>query len=65
MTIRQRRKEKGLTQIDLAKLMNVNQTAVSQWERGIVMPRMKKCIKLARILECSVDEIFIQSNKGA
>ena len=65
MTHRQKRKEKGLTQIDLAKLMNVNQTAISQWERGVVMPRMKKCIKLAQLLECSVDEIFTQTNKGA
>lgn len=34
MGLRKLRKEKGLTQGDLAKMIHVDQTAISQWERG-------------------------------
>lgn len=35
MGLRKLRKEKGLTQGDLAKMIHVDQTAISQWERGV------------------------------
>lgn len=36
--IRTRRKERDLTQTELAALLDVNQTTVSDWENGKVMP---------------------------
>lgn len=58
MRIRERRKEKGLTQTQLAELVNVDQTAISQWERGITQPRMKKCLKLAAVLGCTLNDLL-------
>ena len=36
--IREKRKEKGLTQAKLAELLNVTDKAVSHWENGYNLP---------------------------
>lgn len=61
MELRTLRKEKGLTQVQLAQMIHVDQTAISQWERGIAQPRLKNCLQLAKILEWSVEEIFTKT----
>ena len=48
--IAQARKEKGLTQIQLADLMHVSTEAVSKWEKGAYAPGSEKEDKLRRIL---------------
>ena len=58
MQIRERRKQRGLTQAQLAELVEVDQTAISQWERGITQPRMKKCLQLASVLGCTVNDLL-------
>ena len=45
------RKEKGLSQEELAKLIPVNQTAISQWERGITYPSSNAIKRLCQIFE--------------
>ena len=40
------RKEKGLTQTDLAKLLFISQDTVSLWELGKSLPDIKLLIKL-------------------
>lgn len=64
MGLRTLRKEKGLTQVQLAQMVRVDQTAISQWERGIAQPRLRNCLQLAQILECSIEDIFTET-KGA
>ena len=64
MGLRTLRKEKGLTQVQLAQMIHVDQTAISQWERGIAQPRLRNCLQLAQILECSIEDIFAET-KGA
>ena len=44
MGLRTLRKEKGLTQVQLAQMVHVDQTAISQWERGIAQPRLRNCL---------------------
>ena len=53
--IRQVRKAKKLTQQDIARKLNINQTAISQWERGSTVPKNEKLIQLCEILETSSD----------
>ena len=38
--IREARKEKGLTQLELAERLHVSDRAVSKWERGLNYPDM-------------------------
>ncbi|RPF41890.1 DNA-binding XRE family transcriptional regulator [Hydrogenoanaerobacterium saccharovorans] len=52
-----RRKAK-LSQMQLATAMGVTQGTVSQWETGEIKPRANKLIELAKILNCSIDELF-------
>ena len=52
------RKEKGLTQSALAAAVGVSTQSISEWERGNVFPRPVTCRILARVLHCSVAEIF-------
>ena len=52
------RKEKGITQESFAAQLGVTQGAVSQWENGTSRPTIDKLTKMAKILECSVDELL-------
>lgn len=60
MSILSRRKELGLTQADLARALNVDQTAVCNWESGKNKPATKRLVKLAAVLRCTVDELLTQ-----
>ena len=49
------RKEKGLTQSDVAEKLNVSFQAVSLWERGETAPDIDKLADIASILSVSLD----------
>lgn len=53
--IKDLRKKMGLSQKELADKLFVNQTAVSQWERGVTTPNKNTLIKLADIFGVTVD----------
>jgi transcriptional regulator with XRE-family HTH domain len=48
--IKELREEKGLTQVEMAKLTGVSQQAVQQWETGHSSPRGSRLGKVASIL---------------
>ena len=52
------RKEKDMTQKELAALLNITDKAVSKWERDIAFPDTATIPKLAEILEVSVEELM-------
>lgn len=52
------RKEKGMTQLDLAEKMGVTDKAVSKWERDLSCPDVSSIPKLAEILGVSLDELM-------
>ena len=52
------RKEKGMTQLELAEKMGVTDKAVSKWERDLSFPDVSSIPKLAEVLEVSVDELM-------
>lgn len=53
-TIASLRKEKGLTQKELAEQLHVTDKAVSKWERGINFPELSLMEPLATALDTSV-----------
>lgn len=57
MDVKKFRKQAGMTQQELAKKMNVHQSAVSQWESGKTAPLKKTWKKLAKVLGVTVDEL--------
>lgn len=52
------RKEKGLTQKQLARLLYVSDKAVSKWERGLSLPDISLLQPLAQALDLSVAELL-------
>ncbi|MBR3611102.1 MAG: helix-turn-helix transcriptional regulator [Oscillospiraceae bacterium] len=62
--IAQLRKEKNMTQLELAAMLNITDKAVSKWERDISCPDINTFPKLAEILGVSVDEL-LQANASA
>ena len=56
--IAQKRKEKGLTQKELAMRLNVTDKAVSKWERGLGCPDVSILELLSKELEVSILEIL-------
>lgn len=51
------RKEKGLSQEELADKLSVSRQAVSKWERGEALPDTDNLIRLAKLYNVSIDEI--------
>lgn len=52
------RKEKDVTQLDLARKMGVTDKAVSKWERDLSFPDISSLPKLAEELGVTVDELL-------
>ena len=52
------RKEKGMTQKDLADKMGVTDKAVSKWERNLSYPDISSIPKLAEILGTGVETLM-------
>lgn len=57
------RKSKGLTQQELADLLNVSNKTVSKWENGLGIPEMSTLLLLADLYDVSVDDILRGSKK--
>ena len=56
--IKQKRKEKKLTQKELAEKLSITDRAISKWERGICCPDISILKELSSILEVSVNELL-------
>lgn len=57
------RKEKNMTQNDLAEKMNVTDKAVSKWERNLSCPDVNSIPKLAETLGVSVENLLNVQSK--
>lgn len=56
--IAQLRKQKGMTQLELAQQMGVTDKAVSKWERDLSCPDINSIPHLAEVLGVSVEELM-------
>lgn len=52
------RKEKGMTQAQLAEKLNITDRAVSKWETGKCMPDSSIMLELCNILDVTVNELL-------
>ena len=58
MMIATKRKELGMTQLDLAEKMGVTDKAVSKWERDLSYPDTNSLPQLAEVFDMSVDDLM-------
>ena len=56
--IAQLRKEKKMTQIDLASKLGITDRAISKWENGRGMPDLSLLMPLCEILDVSINELL-------
>lgn len=62
------RKERGISQQELADKLNINRALLSQMETGLVLPSFDILLNIARILDCLITDLYrkeeINSIKG-
>ena len=56
--LKQLRKERQLSQEDLAEILDVSRQAVSKWEQGIGYPEVEKLLLLSSKLSVSLDSLM-------
>lgn len=57
------RKDTGLTQVDVASKLGISQQAYASWERGIKKPTQDNLVKIAQVLNVSVDYLVGNSEE--
>ena len=62
LRIERLRKEAGLTQTQLAVRMGVAQNSISMWEHEVILPRTRDLPRLAAVLGCSIDDLYIKED---
>ena len=58
MNIAIKRKERQMTQEELAQAMGVDRTTVTKWESQESFPRAEMLMKLSMFFHCTVDELL-------
>jgi transcriptional regulator with XRE-family HTH domain len=56
-----RRKAKGLTQAQLAELMEIEKETVSRMETGTISPTLTRLAQMAKFLDCEISD-FVQTS---
>ena len=62
--LRELRKEKGITQEDLAERFGLSSRSVSRWENGATMPDLSMLVELAAFDEIDINEIIDGERKS-
>lgn len=52
------RQNKGISQIELAKILNVHPVSVNRWEHGVRNPSLSMIYKIADIMGMTVSELL-------
>ena len=56
--IQEKRKDKGLTQSDVAEKLNVTDRVISKWENGNCIPDISNIPELCKILNITINDLF-------
>ena len=52
------REKKDITQESLADKLGVERSTVAKWESGVSKPRADTLVQLAKVLDCTVDDLL-------
>ena len=56
--LKEYRKKRGLTQEALAKKVQVSRKSINAVENGVYIPSTVLALRVAKVLECSVHDLF-------
>lgn len=62
-SLKENRKSRNLTQVQLAQATQIPQSTISAWEKGVNIPNVADCIKLADFYEITLDELVGRDKK--
>lgn len=57
------RKQANFTQVEVAEKLGISQPAYASWERGVKKPTQENLVKIAQILNVSVDYLVGNSEE--
>ncbi|MBR6861225.1 MAG: helix-turn-helix transcriptional regulator [Acidaminococcaceae bacterium] len=63
LRIREKRMEKGMSQMELAERLGVTQGAVMKWETGRCLPALDRAVEIAETFDCSVDDLICKEGR--
>ena len=55
--LKEMRNSKGLTQVELAGKLKIEQSCLSRWEKGGTVPTIDNYKKLSKALGCTIDDL--------
>lgn len=58
VAIKKLRELKGITQMQMANALKVSRGSVAMWETGRAFPRAEMLPAIARLLGCTIDELY-------
>lgn len=58
------RKNKGLTQEELAEKLSVSRQAVAKWESGQVYPEITNFIQISNLFNATIDYLVLEFKDG-
>ena len=61
--LKELRKQAHLTQVELAKRLGIGQSSYADWERGKKKPTQENLVKIAQILDVSIDYLVGNSEE--
>ena len=61
MGFREARKRRNLTQKEVAEKLGTSRVTVARWECGFTNPKLPTIRQLARLYECTTDELINRS----
>lgn len=61
--VKRLREQKGLSQVELAEMVDVTQPMIAQYEKGLKIPTIITGVQLAKCLETTCEELVTE--KGA
>lgn len=57
-TLKELRKKKGISQKELAKVVGIDQSAVSKYERGVQLPELQIAMRISDYFDVTLDELI-------
>lgn len=58
MSFKIMRERAGLTQLQLSEQLGVPQSTIASWETDRALPRADKLIDIAKLLNCTIEELL-------
>lgn len=62
LRMRKERDGTGLSQLDVAQMLNKDQSAIARWERGEAEPRLSELLILAKIYGCALGNLVVDGD---